>query len=99
MKGWRASAWHKLETGSGYSERAYFLPDVGSIGLSFSARSRSLGSRPGDLGTRGSFFRAHQAPRPASRADKRLRIPQDAMCDLKKQRQPFTCSIDRRTPK
>ena len=39
MKGWRPSARLKLETGSGSFKRALFLPDVGSIALSFSAGS------------------------------------------------------------
>jgi len=36
MKGWRPSAWPRLETGSGSFQAGEFLPDIGSIGLSFS---------------------------------------------------------------
>jgi hypothetical protein len=35
MKGWRPFAWLKLETGSGSFQADAFLPDIGSIALSF----------------------------------------------------------------
>ena len=35
MKGWRPSALPRLDAGSGLVKRAYHMPDIGSIGLSF----------------------------------------------------------------
>ena len=45
MKGWRPSACPLARRRIGVGESGEFLPDVGSIGLSFSARSRMLRGR------------------------------------------------------
>ena len=39
MKGWRPSAWLKLETGSGSFQAGVFLPDIGSIAVFFRGSS------------------------------------------------------------
>ena len=58
MKGWRPSAWLKLENRFGLGEAGEFLPDVGSIGLSFPQ---------GPSWAPGSLLALNEAPRPAGR--------------------------------
>ena len=65
MKGWRPSACSIGSKPVWALLRANFLPDIGSIGLSFSA-SPSW-ARPGPRVP----FRAHEAPRPRGRAEPR----------------------------
>src|SRR5271165_946719 len=66
----------RLETGSGFFQAGVFLPDVGSIGLSFSASLRDAPWTPGSLSR-------SSASRPTSRTN-------DAQASaIMKRRQPF----------
>ena len=83
MKGWRPSAWPKLDTGIELGEAGEFLPDVGSIGLSFSARFPLPGVRAG--------IRGRQVPFLRSSGSAAVRSGNGARASaIRKRRQPFT---------
>jgi hypothetical protein len=88
MKGWRPSAWLKLETGSGSFQADVFLPDVGSIGLSLFPVLGLLGPR-----RQGSPFSRNEAPRPPGSDGNGARASA-----IRKRRQPFTCFIRSEEP-
>ena len=89
MKGWRPSAWLKLETGSGSFQADVFLPDVGSIGLSLFP---VLGLFSGPAAPGFPFF-AQRGSAAARVGRKRRPSVRD-----KKRRQPFTCFIRSEEP-
>jgi hypothetical protein len=90
MKGWRPSAWHELETGSG-SFAGEFLPDIGSIVLPYPRGSWSPDLRAGDPWTPGFPFRA-LAARGRQVGQRRARASA-----IMKRRQPFTSLEKART--
>ena len=86
MKGWRPSACLKLETGSGSFQADVYLPDIGSIGLSFSAGPRGFCSE----GARVPVSH-NEAPRPAGRTETAPTRPTKTPSAIVKWRQPFAC--------
>ena len=70
MKGWRPSAWHKLETGSGLVKRANSCRTSDRSACLF-REVLGPGSMTRDVSwTPGSLFALNQAPRPTSRTDR-----------------------------
>ena len=83
MKGWRPSACPKARNRIGLGEAGEFLPDIGSIGLSFSARS-SVGLMTRGSVDPGSLFALIRLRGRQSRTN-------DAQASaIMKRRQPFT---------
>jgi hypothetical protein len=68
MKGWRPSAWLRLDAGSGSFQADVFLPDIGSIGLSYPPVLGPRACTRGSLEAEVPFFR-DEAPRLAGRAE------------------------------